>query len=177
MPWDQTIYFGIGKQRGEGASGFHREGNQAVFSGIVYRGSKSPPDTVFGRGFVIRARDEAINGRQQATVPGVDSEHGTTRGVISTGLGVTMAAHWAAIGRDGKPDSGWVYCLILQDYAWAAEGERNMTRKGGWAMSRYQGEIMLRGPDGGLAVPAAHIYAARPVRYDDGADRPTWTGL
>ncbi|WP_342078052.1 hypothetical protein [Yoonia sp. SS1-5] len=177
MAWDQSIHFGLGHQRGGGTSGFHRNGSQASFSGIVYRGSKTGPGTVFTRGFVIREAQEVINGRQQTTVPAVNSEEGTTRGVISTGLGVTMASHWAAVNRDGSAGEGWVYCIVLENYAWAAEGERNMTQKGGWTMSRYQGEIMLRGPDGGLALPGSHIYAARPVKYEAQADRPSFNGI
>lgn len=178
MSWDQTIHFGSGVQRGNNLTGFHRSGNQGVFTGVVYRGSKSEPTKVFRDGFVIREAAAELHGRRQTTIPGVNPNEGTTRGVISTGIGITMAAHWAAFHEtDQSKRNGWVYAIVLVNYPWAAEGERNMTQEAGWAMSRYQGEVMLRGPDGLLNLPSAYIYGARPVAYRSVATKPHWTGI
>ncbi|HFE37256.1 MAG TPA: hypothetical protein ENK06_02400 [Gammaproteobacteria bacterium] len=178
MAWDQTLYFGMGVQKGNELTGFHRSGQQGVFSGIVYRGSKSEPAKIFRDGFVIREATAELHGRRQTTTPGVNPDEGTTRGVISTGKEVTIAAHWAAFHKtESTKRKGWVYAIVLVDYPWAAEGERNMAKESGWAMSRYQSEIMLRGPNGLLNLPGSYIYGARPAAYKSGASKPHWTGI
>ncbi len=160
MCWDQTIVFGMGKQKLLGSlTGFHRnKENRGVFSGVLFRGESADrhPALMFSAGFQLRTSG-FIHGRQASSIPGVNNEDGTTRGCLSFSLRAITAAHWAA---ENDLHEGWCYCVYLAEEPWAAEGRRNMTSPTGIKTMDYQGEILLR-PEGGVKLSGDHIWAAR----------------
>lgn len=161
--WNSTVVFGSGRQRGAGVTGFHRQGNRGVFSGVVYRGdTRQPQDGLFGItgglfriGFELRESGVNINGRVTSNIPQVNEQLGTTRGVVSATTSLKMAAYWAV---HNQAEEGWVYCMYVENEPWAAEASMNLMGTDGRVAADVQQEIMFR------SLPAARIYAARKVK-------------
>ncbi len=155
MPWDETVHFGVGPQRGAGITGFHRNaGNQGVFTGLLFRGDSRPPGTVFAEGFQMHAAGVAVAGRVTSAIAGVNTDHGTTRGIVSASQDLQIGIYWAAFNAL----EAWVYCIYIEAEPWAASAVTNLATTPGAPAAGLQQEIMLR------AIPGDRIYGARAVR-------------
>lgn len=169
IPWDQKIYFGVGRDKGEHHTGFHttqvydHDGgtiNQRVFSGFVWRGDSRNPDNVFKSGFQVDASGETKAGRATSAIPGI-SPQGFTRGIISTTELMYLAADFAAINsaRAGE-EYGWVYLIAVEnnpDVASAYVNAGNHLLAA--SAANRQMEFMFR------KVEASEIMCARKVKY------------
>lgn len=160
--WDTTVVFGSGKQRGANVSGFHRQGNKGVFSGVVFRGDTRDPqhlwnwkDGLFKLGFQLHQAGVNVSGRQTSNIAQVNQQGGTTRGVVSASMSVKMAAYWAVHNKD---EEGWVYCMYIENEEWAAEASMNLMGTEGRGPADVQQEIMFR------ALPGTCIYGARKAK-------------
>lgn len=164
--WNQTVVFGTGRQRGAGVTGFHRQGNQGVFSGFVYRGdTRAPEDTwwstgLFKVGFELQAAGVNVSGRVTSDIAQVNEKAGTTRGVVSASTSLSMAAYWAV---HNAREEGWVYCSYIENERWAADASSNLMGTEGRGAADVQQEVMFK------SLPGSRIYAARKARMLGGA--------
>lgn len=155
MTWDTSVHFGIGRQRGAGASGFHPGPNNSnVFTGLLFRGDSRGPQVIFSEGFQTHAAGVNIAGRTTSNMPQVHKSHGTTRGVVSFTTDVDMAIYWSVYSGH----NGWVYAIYVENEPWAASAEWNLQHTAGQAPAALQSEIML------LNLDPNRIWAARGSR-------------
>ena len=161
MAWDTTVNFGMGKPKGNSLSGFHKVGNQGVFSGMVYRGDSRPPTVtgfgtgLFKKGFELQRAGVTVSGRTTSSTAQVDPQSGRTRGVVSASTDIKSAAYWAV---DNTQREGWLYAMYIENEPWAAEATQNLMGTVGRDAAVTQKEIMF------LGLPGHLIYVARKVK-------------
>ena len=159
--WDTSIIFGVGHQKEDHHSGFHKdkEGN-GVFTGFVWRGDSREPDVVFDKGFKVDNSGVEKSGRITGSTPSI-SQVGTTRGVISTSELMSEAANWAVkTGVAAGQTQGWLYLIGIENEEWAASALANAgDNQVAIVAADRQSEIML------LEVKPTSIIAARSVEY------------
>jgi hypothetical protein len=167
--WDNKIYFGVGRSKGEHHTGFHTiqmdDGNgatisQGVFSGFVWRGDSRSPDKVFNKGFQVDASGETKSGRATSLMPGI-SPMGYTRGVISTTELMYLAADFAAFNSErAREEYGWVYLIGVQNDPGVASAYVNAgNHLLAASAANKQMEFMFR------KVETSDVMCARRVKY------------